>query len=683
MRANRSDVRIALALLCLLTCLYWLTDSAHTSIADEETAYSVTEGLVERGTFVQQEDAQAGDAPRVVVRGRDGNLYAVTGPLQSLLALPLYLVGKWVASAFPTPFYGYFTRFFVCLFNGPVAAATAALLFVFSVDLGYRRRTALFVALAFGVATVTWPYARTFYAETLHTFWLVLAAWAVYRYAHTDRWGWIALAGTAVGLGTATKYVMIVAGPALALYLALELWRRPGKLVRWQWARRTALAGGLPLMLIMSALATFNYVRFGSLLETGYTTAEARGAVTAWGSNATFALISLYGFFFSSGKGFFFFSPPAALALWGLGALACRRRNETWLLIAIAAAYPLFYSLLSYQGAPVWHGGGNWGPRYIVCITPFVMLFVGAFLERREVPRWLRVGSATVLFALGFWVQVSTVLVNYSTYLFSDVPAERQLFQPGDSPLLAQWRLWPRQIAAWLHYDHALRASGESFYVIDGGFYNVEVPDMAPFGRWMEETGRLRIYARPQQALTIQVTYSRPRLADPAGDWSGLHFAYDGMPVTGERQLVAQDERESQWTETVTIVASDVHIFPGTIEITATTWIPLELGDQRALSVFISRVDVLSDGTALAARLANLPRPLPVSTAHPWSWEAMFWFYDPLNAHPCDLWLCYVWTSGLPLSQARTLIIMFSLAFGIGFIASGLWFILTIRKSLL
>jgi len=38
-RADRFDVRLALALFCLLTCLYWLTASAHTYIADGETVY--------------------------------------------------------------------------------------------------------------------------------------------------------------------------------------------------------------------------------------------------------------------------------------------------------------------------------------------------------------------------------------------------------------------------------------------------------------------------------------------------------------------------------------------------------------------------------------------------------------------------------------------------------------------
>ncbi len=675
MRVNRLDVRMALALFCLLTCLYWLTGGAHIDSADGETMYLVTEGLVERGTFAQLEPEQVGDSPRTVVRARNGNLYAVTGPLQSLLAVPFYLAGSRVARAFPPPFYTYLGRFFVALFNSPVCAATAALLYLFGVDLGYRRRTALFMALAYGLATVAWPYARTFFAETLHTFWLVLAAWAIYRYAHTGRWGWMATAGVAMGLGLATKYVMALAAPALALYLLLELGRRDGWPARYRWAGRTALVGGVPFALILGALMAFNYARFGNLLETGYTSGDPGGAVGAWAATAT-PLISWYGFFFSSGKGFFFFSPPAALALWGVPALA-RRRNETWLLIALAVTYPLFYSLVKGR----WFGGANWGPRYIVCITPFLILPIGAFLERRDIPRWLRVGSATLLFIVGFWVQMSTVFVNYNIHLFSDVPFERQLFHPADSTLSAQWRLWPRQTKAWQQYDHSLRASSEQFYVVDGGFYEIEVPDMAPFGRWMAGEGGLRIYAHPEQAITVQVAYSRSRETDAeVGDWQGLHFTYDGAPVAAERQLAAENEHETQWIETLTIPADKIYIHPGTLVLTGTTWVP-QSGDPRRLSVFISQVEIASDGTPLPNREANLPRPLPVSTAYPWSWKAMLWFYDPANARPFDIWPWYIWTSGIPLSQARTLITLLASVLGSGFVISAVWFALECKRN--
>ncbi len=673
---QRLDIRIALAIFCLLTCLYLLTSSACIQTTDGETAYQTTEALAERGTFTLLDPEVIGDALRSA-RHTSAGIYAITGPLQSLLAIPFYLIGKWTAKGFPPPFSSYFTRFFVVLINCPIHAATTALVYLMGRDLGYRRRTALFITLTYGFATLAWPYSRTFFADTPLTFWLVLAAWAIHRYVLTDRWPWMALSGSALALGIANKYVMAFSLPAFALYLLLVYLREKDPPVRRRWTTYTLLAGGLSFGLIILALALFNASRFSHPLETGYTGGDPLASAVARTTRAN-PLTTLYGFFLSSGKGFFFFSPPALLSLWGIAALARRRFNESALLLAIAILYPLVYSLTKAK----WYGGANWGPRHILCITPFLILFLGAFLERRDIPRWCRVSSATALFILGFLIQMSVIFVNYSTYLFSDTPFMDQIFRPSASPLAAQWRLWPWQTRAWRAYDHDLRASGAEFYLLDDGFYDVEVPEMAPFGRWMGRRGSLCIYAQPEQALTIHIAYSRPRQADATEDWSGLHATYDRVAVDGERQPVTENERETQWIETFTIPAEDVHILPGAFEITATTWLPQETADPRALSVFVSNVEILKDGGPLSFNDAHLPRPLPVTTAYRWSWDAMFWFYNPANAQPFDIWAWYVWTCGVTLQKARTFIAVFTLITGSGLLASAFWLLSLLKRRL-
>ncbi len=667
MRVDRRDIHRALALFCLLTCWFWLTASGHTYIADGETMFAVTESLAERGAFALT--FLPGDTtPRTLTEGVDGQQYAVTGPLQSILALPFYGLGRWVSGYFAPPFKGYFTRFFVLLFNAPVHAATAVLLCLFGVDLGFRRRTACFLALTYALATVGWPYARTFYAESLHTFWLVFATWAIYRYVYTNNWIWMTATGLAIGFGVATKYVMAVAAPAFALYLMLAwLERRPGgERRRWTW--HTLLAGGLPCALVMAVLIFFNIVRFGSLLETGYTTTEMRGSMDTWTTTAQ-PLISLYSMFFSSGMGFFFFSPPVVLTLWGMRSLLRRRRNTAILVFSIAALYPLFYALMTFE----WHGGGNWGPRYIVCTTPFLLLSLGAYLERRELPRWLRLGSAVALFVAGFWVQFSTVAVNYSTYLFSDIPADHQRYYPRYAPLAMQWRLWPRMVREWQQYDHDARVSDTMFYTLVEGFYPVEVETLAPFGRWTHDSFKMHVQVATQQPLDVQIYYSRPRLADVGDEpWAGLTLYYDHTPVTTTRELLRATETDIQWRETLTLPAEQVVIRPGTLTVTTTTWQPP--GEERALGVFISGVEVSSNGAPVAFSTARLPAPLPVNALLPWRWEAMLWFYDPVNARPADLWASYIWTVGLPWRQARAFVTVYGGVLLLGLAISVVWF---------
>lgn len=676
MRINRHDIRLSLAIFCVLSCWYLLTNGNHIDSTDGETVFLVTESLVERGTFAQVEPEDFGDSGRTVVRGRDGHLYAVTGPLQSLLNIPLYVIGRLVALKFPSRFYPYFTRFFTVNCNSFVVAATVAVLYLFGVDIGYRRRTAAFTALTFGLATILWPYSHLHFAEPLHTASLAFASWSAYRYSKTKKWTWMAACGLSMGLGVASKYVVGVAGPILALYLLVANWH-PNRHTRLRQISRAVLVGGLSFGLVMLALSFFNYARFGSLVETGYTHSEARGPMTNW-QNTTGPLISWYSFFFSSGKGFFWFTPPALLALWGFPELLRRRRNLAILFIGLILVYPWFYSIVTSR----WFGGANWGPRYIICVTPFFILPIGAFLERLDFARWLRVSAAVLLFTLGFGIQLSTVLVNYNQHLFSNTPFDHQLYMPGSSALLAQWRRWPQQWMRWCDYDHDVYTDGAPFFTLNGDVYPVEVAGMAPFGRWLGEEARLRLYVPPKTDLILELTYSRPRAAESGSDeWEGLQLTFDGSSVTSDRKTLTQTTEETQWIETITLPGHAVQSYPETLELSATTWTPHALGDSRDLGVFLTDITVHSNEGSISYRDARLPDPIPLNSDQNWSRAAMFWFYNPTNARPLDIWPWYIWTIGLPLEKARAFIGLYGGILISLFLVSTTFFVAAFRRA--
>src|SRR5512136_98524 len=113
---SRPDKRIAQALLCAFTVFYLLIFGGHTYAPDEEMLYYVTQGIVERGsTAIPPANSDLPlPTPRV---GADGQSYAVTGLLQSLLAVPLYLIGSGVARLFPSPFHDFWAHFFTYTLN--------------------------------------------------------------------------------------------------------------------------------------------------------------------------------------------------------------------------------------------------------------------------------------------------------------------------------------------------------------------------------------------------------------------------------------------------------------------------------------------------------------------------------------------------------------------------------------
>ena len=87
--APRRERWRALALFLVFAGFYLLLASGHFYATDEETVYSLTESLVERHTLSMPE----GTWGLATSTGQDGRQYAVTGPGQSFLAVPLYLLG--------------------------------------------------------------------------------------------------------------------------------------------------------------------------------------------------------------------------------------------------------------------------------------------------------------------------------------------------------------------------------------------------------------------------------------------------------------------------------------------------------------------------------------------------------------------------------------------------------------
>lgn len=304
-------------------------------------------------------------------------------------------------------------------------AASVGLLIPIASWYGASRRTTLTIALLFGGATLTWPYARFDFSETLAGAFAIgaFAARIASIDATTTRWTVMfnliaALAAVGAGL---TKYT--------ALWFigltAIDAIVHPGRIPRTV----TAVAIAIPGMLVgIVALA-------GGVSAPILITQLWDGLTRGWlGFPLWAGLASLV---LSSGKGLVWFAPPVLLA--GMGAVSFVRRHgsRAWVPVAVSLMY---LAIFGSKGG--WHGGG-WGPRYLVPMVPFLMLLslpvIGAAVDREpDAPRafgegqakhlaiksdgggrgWIRLAQwATILTTLaGLAVQTEVVLKHPNAY---------------------------------------------------------------------------------------------------------------------------------------------------------------------------------------------------------------------------------------------------------------------------
>jgi hypothetical protein len=435
---GRRGSLLALCLFALLFSVYLLTFSGRYHSSDEMSMLAATDSLARRGAWDVELIRWMGEQQASF--GPDGLLYSRKGIGTTLAALPLY----WLAVQ--TEYIGNVQA--AMLTNGIVTALTGVLVFLFLRRLRYGSGVALGTALAFGLGTMAWPYARYLFSESLAGLGLMACAYFLLHYRDEGDGVSVLLAGAGLGVALLTRLSNAIVAPFLALLLLLYLRRPlgadhvargappgqelpdygPAEAKNWRAYVVPILLFGLPVLAALAVSGWYNWLRFGSPLTTGYLPEERF---------ATPFFEGLYGLTFSPGKGLFWYNPLffAALAAWP--AFLRRHRAEALLVAAVVSGTIAFYA--SWY---LWWAGHGWGPRFLVTILPFAILPLAPALEAASQRRLLAIALGAVGLA-SVAVQLLGVAVNFNLYL-EDIYAELGLYHPATfldpaySPLLRQ-----------------------------------------------------------------------------------------------------------------------------------------------------------------------------------------------------------------------------------------------------
>jgi hypothetical protein len=342
----------------VIATLMLLLTSREPPWADAHVVYDTTQSLVDRRAL----DVNTG-GPTWFYAVRGGRKYGVF-PLGNVVAMvPSYLAYKtllhfdWLPER---------TIYATCAHLSPALLMAGACTIFFML---LRRRgpsvvtarwaTAASLALAFG--TICFIYGRSAYSEALQTFamtWLVERTLAQAERPTPAGLGWL---GAAAGVLVNSKLVYALVLPPVAIYLV--------------WSRRRALAdffAKTPLALLafgeLLALALIhNHIKTGSYWQSGYTYPD--------GVFSGDLYVGLYGFFLSTGKGVFAYSPLLVLGVLGARTAWRRARAETALVASMIAIVVLFNAKFR-----VWHADYCWGPRHLTAVAPLGALLAFPWL---------------------------------------------------------------------------------------------------------------------------------------------------------------------------------------------------------------------------------------------------------------------------------------------------------------
>lgn len=403
------------AILCMV---FLLTSAGHFYSIDEERMFTSTTQLWDVMRSVVD--------PSVVLPNR---IFTKYGPVPSLLALPLYGIGSFVASIAPTGLESFLVRMFVTWVNAFTTASTAVLLGWLTLQRHRNVTTAYLMAVIYAFATMAWIYTGSFFSEPTAAFFLLAASIPVFTAAaDTTRLRWLILAsGFATFAAIQTKAGMAFALPVIGMTVAFTAYRDKD----WQ---KIIVWGGAAILSAVLFLF-YNFYVYGGFLSTGY----AEGTPTL---RLSYILTGLYGQFLSSGKSVFLYNP--IVLLWPLGLyIQARRRN--WVVLGMGTAV-ITAVVIVHANVTYWHGDGAWGPRYLLMIIPYMLLSVSDVIEwlhnQSRYWRWLVIAF---LLPTTLFVQLAGKLVSINPYLINSNERSR-FYTPIDSPVLGHWRMILKQL---------------------------------------------------------------------------------------------------------------------------------------------------------------------------------------------------------------------------------------------
>lgn len=427
---SRKKVRLlALSLGLFLFACYLLIYRGGFHSVDEVSMFAVTESLVKFGRFNTDQIAwtqwTTTQAEAQGFFGRGGHVYSKKGLALSLVQAPLY----WLAWQLP----GLGMLQTVSILNAILTAATAMLLFLFVVRLGFSPGVGLVVALGYGLATIAFVYAKYLFSEPLAAWWLLLAAYMLLAYRQEGGLRHVVIGGLAAGLAVLTRANNLFLLPVFGLYLLwiIFLDHSPQSFPKIGDASRMVVPVGLFVgSVAVSGLLMMGYnaLRSGHPLQTGYD-------LTLFSANIG---LGLYKLLFSPLRGLFVYSPLLLLSGPGWWLLRQKRPAEAWLFAGlVGVTVGLFSAWSSGEGL-------SWGSRFLVPVVPFLALSLAPLLEsvryRAAFFALLLPSFAIQLLgaAINPWVSFAQLQAQFGGEFFLErTPA---LYDFRYSPIWQQWR---------------------------------------------------------------------------------------------------------------------------------------------------------------------------------------------------------------------------------------------------
>jgi len=344
----------------------------------------------------------------------------------------------WTTADFDDPHYVYWRNTlnpdftFLELFYGPVfSALSTAVFFLICRTFNFSQKTSLILTLLYAFTTMAWAYSQTSLNGVPVTFFVLLGFLYFRKFQNNYSAINLMVCGTSLGFAFLVRLDAVLFIVPLFLFLLYEVRKQNERFKKiFSYLIPTASAYVIDKVI-------FQLVRYGFSLQTADYGTNPIGAIPT----ATASIFeSMFGLLLSPGVGLLIFVPILFTMFFSFPDFYSRNKSECILILSFAVLFLYFYGA---GAGGWWHGLVAWGPRYLLPIIPFLLLPLGASIERRK-SRIIKTSLVTLGY-FGFFFNLVHMVQDVSWFVWGRPGSTQGLFSLGK----AQTELYIHDSVIW------------------------------------------------------------------------------------------------------------------------------------------------------------------------------------------------------------------------------------------
>ena len=339
---------------------------------------------------------------------------------------------------------------FVELFYAPFfLALSVGIFFLICLEYRFTRQNSIILSFVLAFSTMIWAYSNTS-LNVIPTFFFILLGYLFFKkFRRLNQSKFLLLSSASFAFAFLIRHDTILFIVPVWLFLLVNFLKRNSKIY-------TLLFYSIPLLFSYfiykltnpsdGALRYFapeddvSASRIGIFEQSNLPLfGEISGFIPL--APISHIITASFGSLFSPGAGLFIFSPILITVFFSFPDFFRKHKSECLLILSFLVLNVFYHAeMLS------WHGLSAWGSRYLLFIIPFLLIPLGASLEKRN--KKFMLSLILTLGILGVLFNLSYVIQDVHWFVWSTPGSPVGLFALG-LPQHGQFNLWVNDVVIW------------------------------------------------------------------------------------------------------------------------------------------------------------------------------------------------------------------------------------------